>query len=84
MKFPNISTYSEGIDIIILTCISRGNPQPTYVWYFNEALTHVGSVLNIKNGRRSQSGLYICNASNSYSGTTFVASYSIDILIISK
>ncbi|CAG2217948.1 CADM3 [Mytilus edulis] len=56
IKFPNISTYSEGIDIIILTCISRGNPLPTYVWYLNEALTHVGSVLNIKNGRESESG----------------------------
>ncbi|CAC5407171.1 unnamed protein product [Mytilus coruscus] len=82
MKYPNISTYSEEIEIIILTCTSQGNPQPTYNWYFNETLIQVGSVLDIRNDRGREGGLFICTASNSYSGTTFVASNSVDIQII--
>ncbi|CAC5357732.1 unnamed protein product [Mytilus coruscus] len=81
MKYPNRSTYLEGIEIIDLTCISNGNPPPTYLWYFKGTYLDAGSVLKIKNGRESDSGWYTCNASNSFHETFFEASNSIDILI---
>ncbi|XP_052069883.1 uncharacterized protein LOC127708798 [Mytilus californianus] len=81
MKYLNRSTYLEGIEIIDLTCISNGNPPPTYLWYFKGTYLDAGSVLKIKNGRESDSGLYTCNASNSFHETFFEASNSVDILI---
>lgn len=84
MKYPNRSRYSEEIEVIILTCLSNGNPSPTYSWYFNQTVIQAGSVFEIKNGRESDSGLYICNASNSFHGTKFEASNTVDIQIISK
>ncbi|XP_071131768.1 CD166 antigen-like [Mytilus edulis] len=82
MKYPNRSMYMEGIEIILLTCISNGNPSPTYLWYFNGTSIHAGSVLEIKNIRESESGQYFCNASNSFHGTLFEASHAVNISVI--
>lgn len=84
MKYPNQSTYTEGSSIILLTCISNGNPLPTYSWYFNGTFVNVGSVLEIMDGRESENGFYICDASNSFNGQKFEASKSVYIHIISK
>lgn len=84
MKYPNRSMYMEGIEIILLTCISNGNPSPTYLWYFNGTSIHAGSVLEIKNIRERESGQYICNASNSFHGTIFEASNAVNITVTSK
>lgn len=84
MKYPNQSTYTEGSSIILLTCISNGNPLPTYSWYFNGTFINTGSVLEIRDGRESANGFYICDASNSFNGKQFEVSKSVYIHIISK
>ncbi|CAC5399959.1 unnamed protein product [Mytilus coruscus] len=84
MKYPNRSMYLEGIETIILTCISNRNPPTTYLWYFNGTSIHAGNVFEIKNGRESESGQYICNASNLFHGTVFEASNAVNVQITSK
>ena len=68
----SIININEEADLYI-TCVSEGNPAPTYSWYKDNSqlvsggrieISNGGKNLIIKNVRRSDDAIYQCRAKN--------------------
>ncbi|MEQ2303502.1 hypothetical protein AMECASPLE_017612 [Ameca splendens] len=61
---PSKEYYEEGSDITLI-CSAESKPSAEFIWFLNgDQLPHTGPQLRLVNIQPSQSGSYICQASN--------------------
>lgn len=48
------------------TCMTKGDPVSTFVWYFKDQIVGTGPQLSISESLRMNDGLYICMATNPF------------------
>ncbi|XP_033757894.1 nectin-4-like isoform X2 [Pecten maximus] len=82
IKNPTKAIHYEGEDLT-LTCAAEGNPPPTYIWRLNRGHVQVGtrSQLSLTDININQSGDYVCEAKNNFTGNTYNLSKMISITI---
>ncbi|XP_057298458.1 hemicentin-1-like isoform X2 [Hydractinia symbiolongicarpus] len=78
LETPVISKTTNG-NLMNLTCTTRGDPPPTYVWYENEARISNKSHLVIENNS-SRSKVYKCQVENTVGVRTATLSVAEDVL----
>ncbi|XP_033759170.1 leucine-rich repeats and immunoglobulin-like domains protein 2 isoform X2 [Pecten maximus] len=80
-KNPTKDMHYEGEDLT-LNCAAEGNPTPTYIWRRNGTQLGTTAQLSLTNIKIDQSGDYVCEAKNNFTGTTYNLSEMISITIV--
>ncbi|VDI38613.1 Hypothetical predicted protein [Mytilus galloprovincialis] len=84
-KYPNEPYYVVGENTsILLTCNSDGNPKPNYQWYKDNMLINTNENLTITDMNITNSGIYICNVTNTFNGDTHRNAKDVHINIMNK
>lgn len=58
-------------DSLILHCSAHGYPQPVVRWYKDGSFVHTNTSLQFSSLKESNSGLYLCNATNDAGNDTY-------------
>ncbi|XP_060081452.1 carcinoembryonic antigen-related cell adhesion molecule 5-like [Ylistrum balloti] len=76
----NPSVHYEGTTLT-LNCAAEGNPPPTYIWRVNGTQISTAALLQLTNIRIDQSGDYVCEAKNNFTGNMYIESRTVSITI---
>ncbi|PAV92252.1 hypothetical protein WR25_09019 [Diploscapter pachys] len=85
LKVPSDATIPSGSEKHSLFCSASGHPKPHMIWYFNDSEIHPATTkyditddaLTIHDLKKSDSGIYTCEATNSMNTKTVSAKLSV-------